>query len=288
MTRDFVKEWETGLIRLAPEIYAYVQAAGSAGISNAGLVIGPDRAIVVDALATSPMALDFLGRIRTVTGLPVTHVFVTHHHADHFLGLQNFLPAQIVSHSLCREEILRVAPDVIERWSKGHPQLADGLRGVRICFPDQTFEGEMTFHLGDLEIRFFHLGTGHTRGDGLIYLPRRKLLFAGDVAFHKVTPQGFHGHIGNWIRIVGTILEMDVEIIVPGHGPVGGKAELMEMRDYLLWVYNEAKNCFNRGLSESEAVTAIDVGPYRSWAEAGRLKGNIERSYSEFRGELPI
>src|SRR5262249_30228285 len=77
--------WPVGLSEVAANTVAYVQAPGSAGISNAGVVLGPDRAVVVDALTTNPMALTFLGKLRRVTPLPISHLLLTHHHVDHFL-----------------------------------------------------------------------------------------------------------------------------------------------------------------------------------------------------------
>ena len=280
--------WPTGLIEVAPATYSYVQAVGSAGISNAGLILGPDQVLVVDALATIPMAVKFLGHIRCVTPHPISHILLTHPHMDHFLGIQTLLPAQIVSHALCREEMIKIGPDAADQWAKRRPQFAEGLKGVRVCLPEQTFKDRVTFFLGEMEVQFFHLGYGHTRGDGLVYLPNEKVLFAGDVAFFKVTPQGFHGHLGNWINIVNRILDMDIETIVPGHGPIGGKVDLLEMRTYLELVYDQARQCFRQGMSESESVAKIDIGPYHTWVEQERIKDNVERAYQEFRGEVTL
>lgn len=280
--------WPTGLIEIGPGAFAYIQAGGEAGISNAGLILGQDQAVVIDALATTPMATEFLGCIRRVTSLPITHVILTHNHVDHFLGIQNFLPATVLSHASCREEMVRGGPDAAERWSKRRPQFADGLRGVRVCLPNVVFDDKMTLYLGEREVRLIHLGVGHTRGDTVVLLPKEKLLFAGDIAFHKVTPQGFQGDIGKWIKVVEELLEMDVETVVPGHGPVGTKAELAEMKEYLQLVYEGARHCFDRGLTESQAIEQIDLRQYQTWTEAERIKDNVERAYRAFRGELSL
>jgi cyclase len=280
--------WPTGLIEVGAGVFAYVQAGGEAGISNAGLILGPDQAVVVDALATTPMATAFLGHIRRVTSLPITHVILTHNHVDHFLGIQNFLPAQVISHASCREEMANGGPDAAERWSKRRPQFAEGLTGVRVCLPNVAFHDRMSLYLGNREIQLIHLGMGHTRGDTLVFLPEEKILFAGDIAFHKVTPQGFQGDIGKWISVVDQVLKMDVEIVVPGHGPSGTKADLAEMRDYLQLVYKGARRCFDLGLTEARAIESIDLGKYRAWTEAERIKDNVERAYREFKGELSL
>jgi cyclase len=82
------------------------------------------------------------------------------------------------------------------------------------------------------------------------------------------------------------VLALDVDTIVPGHGPVGGKEELALMRGYLHLVYTAARQCFNAGLPEDEAVASIDVGAYRDWVDADRLVPNVTRAYGEFRGDL--
>ncbi len=271
---------------MGPGVFAYIQAGGEAGISNAGLILGQDQAIVVDALATTPMATEFLGHIRRVTSLPITHVILTHNHVDHFLGIQNFLPAQVISHAACREEMIQGGPNAAERWAKRRPQFAEGLRGVRVCLPDIIFHDKMTLYLGEREVQLVHLGPGHTRGDTLVVLPKEKILFAGDGAFHKVTPQGFQGHIGKWVKVVDQVLQMDIINVVPGHGPAGTKAELSEMNDYLKLVYDGARRCFDQRLTESEAIEEIRLGKYETWTEAERIKDNVERAYRQFRGEL--
>ena len=120
----------------------------------------------------------------------------------------------------------------------------------------------------------------------MVYLPREKVLYAGDIAFHRVTPLAHEGHIGNWLQVVDRVLALDVETIVPGHGPVGGKSELELMRGYLQLVYTAARECFDAGLAAEEAAASIDVGPYRDWVDGDRLVPNVKRAYGEFRGDL--
>ncbi len=82
----------------------------------------------------------------------------------------------------------------------------------------------------------------------------RKNPFAGDLDFYYVTPLAFQGHVGQWIKVADRILKMDVEVIVPGHGPVGGKKELREMRSYLALLRREAKKRFAAEMKEEEAA----------------------------------
>ncbi len=167
------------------------------------------------------------------------------------------------------------------------PQFAEEMKGVPLVLPQVTYAGQMTLYQGERAIELLYMGPAHTPGDTLVYLPREKVLFAGDVAFHYVTPAAFDGHVSGWIRVCDRVADLEVETIVPGHGPIGTKKELREMRDYLALVRREARRSFLEGEPADEAWRKLKVGGYYSrWAEAGRLAMMVQRLYMEFRGEM--
>src|SRR3954454_7513213 len=102
--------WATGLVEVAPNIYAYLQYDGSWGISNTGFLAGDDAVLVIDATLGPDMARNFIGEMRKVTGKPWRHLINTHSHPDHTGGNRLFEGAEIVAHTLCREEMARPAP----------------------------------------------------------------------------------------------------------------------------------------------------------------------------------
>jgi glyoxylase-like metal-dependent hydrolase (beta-lactamase superfamily II) len=132
--------------------------------------------------------------------------------------------------------------------------------------------------------------TAHTVGDATVFLPRERILFAGDIAFHYVTPLAFQGHIGNWIKAATRLLAFEADVIVPGHGPVGTKKDLAHMRDYLTLVRREARKRFEVGMPAEEAARDVKLGVYASWSDAERVLPNVLRCYQEFRNEtnLPL
>jgi hypothetical protein len=79
---------------------------------------------------------------------------------------------------------------------------------------------------------------------------------------------------------------MDVQTIVPGHGPVGGKAELADMRDYLILIQREARKRFDSGMTAGRAAADIDLGKYKTWTDPERIANNVARLYSEFNGTI--
>jgi len=277
--------WKTGLIEMADNAFAYIQATGGLCISNAGLIVGEEIAVVVDALFTPSMTRDFQAQIRRVTSKPVRYLINTHHHIDHTLGNALFPEASVVSQVRARQEMQRVGIPT-ERLRPLVPHFMAEVEGAVLQLPDVTFHQRMDLHLGDREVQLLHFGTGHTLGDVLVYLPSERLLFAGDIAFHYVTPIAFEGHISKWIRVADRVAAMAVDTIVPGHGPVGGRDDLRLMRDYLALVRRQARRAFAAGRSEEETTRSLRLGAYATWGEPERALLNVQRLYQEFRREI--
>ncbi|MGE0825093.1 MAG: MBL fold metallo-hydrolase [Candidatus Binatia bacterium] len=277
--------YKTGIEEVAPRVYAYIQAFGELGVSNAGLLLDKDGAMAVDALMVPSMTRRFLAAIKKVTRKPVTRLVNTHHHIDHIGGNFFFREAEIVSHTFCREEIVRTGLS-FDLLQKRIPRFAGEFSKVKLAVPDVTFEDRIVFHQAGRVVELRHLGPAHTFGDAFILLPKEKILFAGDLAFYYVTPLAFQGHVGNWIKVADRILQMDIETIVPGHGPIGGKKELREMRAYLALIRREAKKRYDAGMTPEQAARDVKLGIYARWREPERILPNIMRLYQEFSNEL--
>jgi cyclase len=174
----------------------------------------------------------------------------------------------------------------LERLGQIVPHFLGEIASSSVLPPNVTFADRMELYLGDRRIELMHLGTGHTVDDVLVYLPDEKLLFAGDVAFHYVTPLAFEGHVSGWIAVADAVAEMDVETIVPGHGPVGDRSDLREMRDYLALLREQARAGWEEGAPAAEVAKRIDLGPYTNWGEPERVLPNVIRLYQEFDGTV--
>ena len=101
-----------------------------------------------------------------------------------------------------------------------------------------------------------------------------------------MTPLACPGHVGNWIKAANRLLAFDAEVIIPGHGPIGTKADLRKMRNYLALVRREAKKRFDAGMPVEAAARDIKLGIYARWREAERILPNVMRCYQEFKQEL--
>src|SRR5262249_43711501 len=235
-------------------VWAYVQATGETGISNSGLIVGHEAAVVVDALMVPSMTRRFVAAIKKTTRKPVGQLINTHHHLDHTGGNRLFREVTILATEKCREALAPGFPPVpiLQRFM---PRFAREFPLLKVALPLVTFESRMVIRDGDREIHLWHPGVpAHTAGGATGFLPTERVLFAGDVAFHYVTPLAFQGHIGNWIKATDRLLGYEADVIVPGHGPIGTKADLKRMRDYLALVRREAKKRFEAGMPEEAAA----------------------------------
>ena len=91
--------------------------------------------------------------------------------------------------------------------------------------------------------------------------------------------------VSNWIKVADRILKLDVDLIVPGHGPIGGKKELREMRSYLC-SSGGSQEAFSARYEPEEAARDVKLGIYAGWREPERILPNLMRLYQEFRNEL--
>lgn len=284
-----MRAWTTGTTELASGVFAYVQAGGGLCIANAGMIAGDTGLTVIDALFTPAMTRALLGEAARVAPGPVARLINTHHHVDHMLGNVLFPPeTEIVAHARAKAEMERSGLSALPVIARIAPHFEQAISDAAERLPDVTFTaGMIELTAGGRPLQLLHYGTGHTRGDVLVYLPEQRILFTGDLGFLYVTPLAHEGHIGNWIRIGERVLtEVDADVIVPGHGPVGTKRDLEVALGYLRLVHDGARKAFEAGASEREAVASIDLGEYAEWTEAERIIPNVMRCYQEFRGEL--
>ncbi|MFN7984674.1 MAG: MBL fold metallo-hydrolase [Vicinamibacterales bacterium] len=283
-----VPTWDRELRELAPGVFAYIQAGGpgrdNVSVSDAGLIIGDNSVMVIDALAAPMHAKAFVDAIRRVTDKPFRHLINTHHHSDHVNGNQYFPGAEIVGHPYCRDEVVKMVPGPA-KWAR-RDGWADGTEDRVILPPTTTFDGTMTYYYGKTEVRLMPMLPAHTWGDLVVYLPQHRILFAGDVAFFYVAPFCQNASPSRWIEWCQTIERMEASTIVPGHGPIGGKEQLAEMRGYLERLKVEARRRYDARMTPGAAAADITLGKYDNWIGPERIVMDTVRFYHEFDGTL--
>ena len=157
--------------------------------------------------------------------------------------------------------------------------------GINPTPPTRTFEGRLDVLVGDKRVELRQVGPAHTRGDILVHVPNDRTVFTGDILFIEGHPIIWVGPIGNWIDACNYMLSLDVETVVPGHGPITDKRGIEAVRDYLSYVRDEAKARFDTGMPVYEAALDISLADYDSWGDAERIVINVATLYKEFAGE---
>jgi glyoxylase-like metal-dependent hydrolase (beta-lactamase superfamily II) len=209
---------------------------------NVTLVLGDERALLVDTLATTAQARELATAVSALTDRPLT-VLNTHHHFDHCLGNGVFADAPVYAHPETIEHLATADPAGLWReWAPTHPGL-EGLRTTPVRLPDRRVEHEETLDLGGRTVLFRHPGRGHTAGDLVAHVPDAGVLVAGDLVEESGPPQFEDAYPLEWPEAVTALLDLEPRIVVPGHGAVCDAAFMRGQHEELAalsWLIREA------------------------------------------------
>jgi glyoxylase-like metal-dependent hydrolase (beta-lactamase superfamily II) len=259
--------------------------------------VGAGGSLLVDTLFDLKLTREMLDQFARVAGR-IDTVVNTHANGDHCWGNELLDDARIVASKECADEIGAPPPETLAalvRESSTMGVLGEFLgrifgpfqfEGITIRKPDETFEGSLTLSVDGKQVELIEVGPAHTRGDILVHVPGARVVFTGDILFVGGHPIVWTGPISNWVAALDRILAMDVDTVVPGHGPVVDKGAVTDERDYLLWVEREAKVRFDAGLSALDAARDMK-GEYRHWGEGERLVVNVAAVYLELDPDRP-
>ncbi len=306
--------FEGGLRQVGDGVWAWLQPNGGWGEANAGLVLGDDGALLVDSLWDERLAGQMLGEMAGVLdGREIRHVFNTHSDGDHWWGNRAApASAQIVTSTASREtmehdatpaELARLAR--LSRLGARVPGPLQGLTsyvgemlapfdfgGVELRFPDRTFEDEETLVLGGRSARLLKVGPAHTPGDAIVHVPDAGIVFAADVLFVGATPVMWFGPLGNWIAALDRILLLEASVYVPGHGPVCGRPQVAELREYMKWLGEVVGEQHAAGRSPLDAARAAVAAPeferWRDWIAPERIVITVDTIHRGLSGREPV
>ncbi|MBY0334076.1 MAG: MBL fold metallo-hydrolase [Acetobacteraceae bacterium] len=244
---------------LGPGLYAYT----AEGDPNSGVIVGPQGVVVVDAQATPAMAADVQARIAAVTDRAVTQIVLSHYHAVRVLGASGYPEAQaaIICSDVTRELIAERGQQDMDSEIGRFPRLFRGKEGIPgLTWPTHTFQRRMTLWLGEREAQVIHIGRAHTMGDTVVWLPRERVLFAGDTVEFGATPYCGDAHFADWPATLAAIRELGPEKLVPGRG-----RSLLTRADVA------------QGLADTEAFTSTLFARVREGVAKGWDLGDIYR-----------
>lgn len=286
--------YEQGLVEIGDGTFAWLQPDGGWGWSNAGLVAGDGASLLVDTLFDLKLTQAMLDGMASVTaGRPIGTLVNTHANGDHTFGNQLLAGAEIIATDACAEEFSDVPADALAAMvvaDYGDTVVTEFLQrafgpfdfgGITMTPPTRTFTDQLSLSVGGRAVELIGVGPAHTEGDLLAYVPDARTVFTGDILFIYGTPIVWAGPFSNWIAACERILELDVDHVVPGHGPVTDKAGAQMVKAYLEFVHHEASQRHGAGMSAADATRDIDLGEFAEWGDSERLVVNVQSVYSE-------
>lgn len=297
--------------------YAYLQPGGW-GFSNAGLITSGGASLLVDTLYDLRLTQEMLTTMRRAVpaAARIDAVVNTHANGDHCWGNRALPDANIIASRATAREMTEFSPrlmhalvrgsrainsaGVLARWPLSLLRRVGGRRAralfdaapfvveafggfdfghVRLRGPTQTFEGKLTLTVGDKEVHLIQVGPAHTRGDTLVYVPADRIVFTGDILFVGSHPIMWEGPLTNWVRACDVLLALDVDVVVPGHGPLTDKSGVQAMRDY--WLSLERAVLAGRAAGVSPREIARSLLAHDRLAEPERIIVSVDTALRE-------
>ena len=294
-------------------LFAYVQH-GSWGYSNAGLITSGGASLLVDTLYDLALTRSMLDEMRRATPLSSTPNIVVNTHADgdHCWGNQLVGGARIISSRSAALEMRELSPKLmatlvgtaraLSRLGPARrflaslsrirvprlPALAEAaefvvecfgsfhFRGIELTQPTERFDGRLTLRVGDKTIELVEVGPAHTKGDLFVHVPSERVVFSGDILFAGSHPIMWQGPVENWIRACDRLLALDVDVIVPGHGPLTDIHGVRVTKDYWERLVVLTDRGRRAGASTAEIARQALQEDFGGWSESHRLVANVD------------
>ena len=307
------------LTQLADGVYAAMGLPGGKAFSNGGIVDLGDQTLVFDAFETPAAAADLRSAAEQLTGHPVSYLIISHCHADHWGGNQAFAPeTSIITTHAIRAEM----PDAIG-WMvdlKENPaELAEAIQEERehleteederkraslqasiarmsgwqetlptfeLRYPEQTFSSKLRFYGTERVAELVEVAPAHTASDAYLLLPDDRIVFMGDLGFLQCQPYMVYCDPQAWASQLERMEQLDVDTFVPGHGPLGAKADVALQRQYIAALEELVVQAVSEGLTPEETLQKTLPSPFDTWLHGsmGRWEANVRSSHGRLSG----
>lgn len=205
-----------------------------------------------------------VAKVKTLTDKPIKYVINTHQHGDHTGGNAKMLPmgVQLMISKQARENMVAVK-------LPGLPQI--------------SFEHEAQLTLGDGNAEAFHFGRAHTNGDSVVLFKAQRVLSTGDMCvrgseFPPLIDYSAGGSIMEWTKTLDDVLKLDFDTVIPGHGPVGTKQDLVAFRDLLVKTRTRVHELNLEKKSKAEIAKMLETEFH--WTPA-RLRSSLDGIVAE-------
>ncbi|MBQ0833135.1 MBL fold metallo-hydrolase [Marinobacter sp.] len=254
--------------------------------SNAGFVVTIQGVIVFDALGTPSLGAAMVNEIRKITDQPITHIVVSHYHADHIYGLQALkvlTGAEVIAQK--STHLYTDGRDSEKRLKQRQQALAPWVdKTTRVVPPDLAFKDEIILHSGNDRFSIYHAGPAHAPGDSMMMVEPAGVLFAGDIIQSGRVPFLNSPQVDteNWMSAIEKVKKLNPVVLIPGHGKASENAmeALNFTYDYLAFVRNKMKAAADNWISFEDAYRQVDWSRYEELpAFDASNKGNAYRVF---------
>jgi glyoxylase-like metal-dependent hydrolase (beta-lactamase superfamily II) len=247
--------------QLAPYAYAWIpddvmDQNGDPRYSraaNVGFAITDQGVVVIDTTNNPLHARDVLYEIRQRTNMPVRLIIDTGPEADQVLGNEVFAEqhAQIISTVKAAGRIRSYQQAMASRVA-GNREMIERMRGIHITLPNRTFDGTMSFTMGDQPIRIISLPCavpGESSGDAAVFLPKARVVFLGDLFVDGYVPRIGSRDIRRWIAVLGKVETWNATTFIPAHGAPATRQDVERFRGLLEWLQWRVQGGIRQGKS---------------------------------------
>lgn len=306
---------------LAQGVYACIHQPGGGAYANAGIIDLGDQTLVVDAFQTLAAGRALRQAAETLCGRPVETIVLTHAHPDHWAGLSAFeAVTTVLASQATRQDCLEWGPEMLEdfqnpdEWQAWREQIQQQLavetdENVRLGlennltfigyvlaemaefslrYPDLTFESTLTMQGSQRLVEVRSLGRGHSQDDTVILLPTDGIAFIGDIGFFDSQPFLGFCDFERYRAQLHFFQEADFRVLVPGHGPVGGKDDIDLQLRYFDVMEERVGEVVQRGGALAEALAIALPEPFSRWLAGGRerFEVNVRFTFKMLGGEV--
>jgi len=255
-------------VEVIPGVWSAIGATAPPTYDNSGhnnnlsFIVTMDGVLVVNGGDNYLLAQALHDEIRNITDQPVKAVVLENAQGHAMLGAGYWQEqgAVIIAHRDAAEIIRNKGQASLERMQKRN---RDKAFRTRVVMPDKTFEDKMVLSVGAETIELLYLGPAHSPGDVLLWLPEKKLVIAGDMAFHKrLLPVFGYTDTATWLKTWDKFAALNADIVIPGHGGPTNMQEVTKYtRDYLLYMRSEVEKILDEGGGLEDAYN-IDQSAY--------------------------
>ena len=272
--RDFSKV-EIKTEKISDNIYMLVGSGG-----NIGVVVGKEKVLMIDS-QYGPLSEKISKAITAISNQPIELLVNTHWHGDHTGGNKNFgaKGITIIAHDNVRA---RMSTEQTRPFRKATPP------SPKEALPMITFKDDMTLHIDEETLMAFHVHNAHTDGDAIMYFPKSNVIHMGDTYFKGRYP---YIDLGSGGSVNGVLAALDKAIfladsetkIIPGHGALSNKKELMEYRNVIITVTDRVKKAIASDMTLEEIKVSNLTKEYDEEWGVGFIKPDrfLEILYSD-------